>query len=254
MASSSRSPRQKFADGTSSTAPGDKRTSPDHPSSYADNESSPPIGRNETCHDASRDLSDSEFDDEDDRRVLRALAANDDDSDDLLSSDEATAKKESAETAESRATNETPTTGSLMPPNVNGKSLSASSASVLGKITSGLSAAFVGPSAMKRSPRVGVAPAETSPRPASSASTTRTPSPENFIWRPIKPGYILTDVGLQSRTIIQQTVEVEQTETASRSRDDALKQSIAVMPMPLAVVCCLLNFISPGLGEFGYLQ
>lgn len=190
--------------------------------------------------------SESDLETEDDRRVLRALAANDDVSD-TSTTDDAQGDDEPVDTDKAPP-------GGLLPPQLN-KSLSASSSSILGKLTSGLSAALSRPPAMMRSPRVGVAPCEPVARPASAASTARTPSPENFFWRPIMPGYKTTDIGLQSTTVVQQTVQVEQqteTEKSKSARDNGLRQTIAVMPMLLAVVCCFLNFISPGLGESYY--
>ena len=121
----------------------------------------------------------------------------------------------------------------------------ASTASFIGKIASGLEAAIAatGPG-LKRSIRVGVAPETETSSPRSS------PTAEDFVWRPVMPGY----VGGVPLTVVQQkTVEIKQTES-TRSRDDddddddGLKQTIPVMPLPVAVVCCMLNVVSPGLG------
>jgi len=72
----------------------------------------------------------------------------------------------------------------------------------------------------------------------------------------VMPGYPTSlpdsdDVkGGQSTMVIRQTVQLEQTQTSNNSSDAdiGLRQAIPIMPMSLAVICCVLNAISPGLG------
>jgi len=127
-----------------------------------------------------------------------------------------------------------------------GQQLSSSSASVLGRIAAGFTTAVSGGlHPLKRSQRVG--PEVPSPR---------SPSPKEFFWGPVMPGYPTsppeadeTKAG-QSTMVIRQTVQMEQTQTSNNSEGDTgLRQAIPVMPTFLAVACCILNIISPGLGK-----
>ena len=124
--------------------------------------------------------------------------------------------------------------------------LSSSSASVLGRIAAGFSTAVSG----------GLHPLIRSPRVAPDLPSPRSPSPKDFFWGPVMPGYPTLPPdsdelkGGQSTMVIRQTVQLEQTQTSNNSDGDiGLRQAIPIMPMYLAVVCCLMNVISPGLGE-----
>ena len=125
--------------------------------------------------------------------------------------------------------------------------LSSSSASVLGRIASGFSSAVSG----------GLHPLKRSPRVAPELPSPRSPSPKDFFWGPVMPGYPTSppysdDVKAgQSTMVIRQTVQLEQTETSNNNSDAdiGLRQAIPIMSIQLAVVCCLLNVISPGLGK-----
>jgi len=124
--------------------------------------------------------------------------------------------------------------------------LSSSSASVLGRIAAGFNTAVSG----------GLHPLIRSPRVAPEPPSPSSPSPRDFFWGPVMPGYVPTSDETktgQSTMVIKQTVQLEQTETSNDGSDGdiGLRQAIPIMPMFLAVVCCLLNVISPGLGKLG---
>ena len=118
---------------------------------------------------------------------------------------------------------------------------------VLGRIAAGFSTAVSG----------GLHPLKRSPRVAPELPSPRSPSPKDFFWGPVMPGYPtpLPDSdevkGGQSTMVIRQTVQLEQTQTSNNGSDAdiGLRQAIPIMPMSLAVICCVLNAISPGLGK-----
>jgi len=125
--------------------------------------------------------------------------------------------------------------------------LSSSSASVLGRIAAGFSTAVSG----------GLHPLKRSTRVAPDLPSPRSPSPKEFFWGPVMPGYPTSPLesdelkGGQSTMVIRQTVQMEQTQISNNNSDGdiGLRQAIPIMPMYLAIVCCLLNILSPGLGE-----
>ena len=192
------------------------------------------------------DNDDGENDDDDDDseeiRALTSAAASLDNTDD--SSDEiAVESGEGQDDRDQVAGRSLPSGDHLAPLPA---ALSSSSASVLNRIAAGFSTAVTG----------GLHPLKRSPRVAPEPSSPRSPSPKDFFWGPVMPGYptSLPDSdemkGGQSTMVIRQTVQLEQTQTSSNSDADiGLRQAIPVMPMYLAVICCILNAISPGLGK-----
>ena len=190
--------------------------------------------------DAAADDDDDDDDDSEELRALTSAAASHENTDD--SSDE-----KAAETAED---DRDQVAGQSLPPDdcpARHPALSSSSASVLGRIAAGLSTAVSG----------GLHPLKRSPRVAPELPSPRSPSPKDFFWGPVMPGYPTSlpdsdDVkGGQSTMVIRQTVQLEQTQTSNNSSDAdiGLRQAIPIMPMSLAVICCVLNAISPGLGK-----
>ena len=137
--------------------------------------------------------------------------------------------------------------GQSLPPGDHLPPLSSSSASVIGRIAAGFSTAVSG----------GLHPLKRSTRVAPELPSPRSPSPKEFFWGPVMPGYPTSAPdsdelkGGQSTMVIRQTVQLEQTQTSNNTSDGdiGLRQAIPIMPMYLAVVCCLLNTLSPGLGE-----
>lgn len=93
------------------------------------------------------------------------------------------------------------------------------------------------------SPRVGVAPAD-----ENEAWTPRSPSPSQFILRPVMPGYRMTaDPGYSTSSAVHRYgVEVG---GGSEPPDLGLKQAIPAMPLTLAILCCIFNIVCPGLGK-----
>ena len=197
------------------------------------------------------DVNDADAADDDDSEEMRALAsaaAGLDETDE--SSDEAAA---GCDGGEAPADEEAASDG-LSPAGADhlhaGPPLSSSSASVLGRIAAGLSTAVSGGlHPLKRSTRV--APDMT--------PTPRLPEePKEFFWGPVMPGYPTSPPdsdelkSVPSTMVIRQTVQLEQTSQTSNNNADGdigLRQAIPVMPIYLAVACCLMNVISPGLGK-----
>ena len=186
---------------------------------------------------------DDDDDDDDNSEELRALtsaAASPDNTDN--SSDELADGEYGEKEHQVASVDQTLTSADNLAPL---PALSSSSASVLGRIAAGFSTAVSGGlHPLKRSLRV-------APEPPS-------PTPKDFFWGPVMPGYptSLPDADQtkrsQSTMVIRQTVQLEQTQTSNNSSDVAdigLRQAIPVMPIYLAVFCCLLNAISPGLGN-----
>lgn len=198
------------------------------------------------------DVNDADAADDDDSEEMRALAsaaAGLDETDE--SSDEAAA---GCDGGEAPADEEAASDGLSSPAGADhlhaGPPLSSSSASVLGRIAAGLSTAVSGGlHPLKRSTRV--APDMT--------PTPRLPEePKEFFWGPVMPGYPTSPPdsdelkSVPSTMVIRQTVQLEQTSQTSNNNADGdigLRQAIPVMPIYLAVACCLMNVISPGLGK-----
>ena len=212
------------------------------------NDPEPSLDNNENADNYDNYDDDDDDDNSEELRALTSAAASPDNTDD--SSDELAAECDEDQQVDRNqvaADRSTPSADNLAPLSA----LSSSSASVLGRIAAGFSTALSGGlHPLERSVRV-------APEPPPSPSP-RSPSPKDFFWGPVMPGYptSLPDVdetkGSQSTMVIRQTVQLEQTQTSNNNADAAdigLRQAIPVMSMYLAVFCCLLNAISPGLGK-----
>ena len=208
----------------------------DRRKSYVVNDPEQSFDDHNTDVNISNDVNDDEDDDSEEIRALTSAAASPDNTDD--SSDEMA-------TVSGDGQHDHDYVGSQsLPPDDYQPPLSSSSASVLGRIAAGFSTAVSGGlHPLKRSTRVAPSP--------------RSPSPSDFFWGPVMPGYPTSTPkcdelkGGQSTMVIRQTVELQQTQTSNNNSDGdiGLRQAIPIMPMYLAVACCLLNAISPGLGE-----
>ena len=207
-------------------------------SSYVVEEPEPSLDEHD--HNGDGDDDDDDDDDSEEIRALTSAAASIDDTDD--SSDE-----KDAPVCDDWQDDRDQVGGQSLPPGDHLVPLSSSSASVLSRIAVGFNTAVSG----------GLHPLKRSPRVAPELPSPRSPSPKEFFWGPVMPGYPTSPPdsdelkGGKSTMVIKQTVQLEQTQTSNNGPDSdiGLRQAIPVMPMYLAVVCCLLNAISPGLGE-----